>query len=370
MPKIKVNLDKRSYHIHLGTDITPKLPAVLSKIVGKNRLFVFYDPQFYTLHGSYLSKELKKNFNVTTLVIGRGERTKSQRELNKIYSFLLENKISKDDFILACGGGVTSDLIGYAAATCLRGVKWGVISTTLLGMVDAGIGGKTGINHKLGKNLIGAFWQPSFVWCDTQYLMTLPHRELLAGIGEIAKYSGLIGQPMLDLFKNYLNTDDFHINKKLLKLMALSAKYKANLIAIDERDNNNRKLLNFGHTFGHAIEQSVGYGKLLHGEAVIIGLFTACQLSLTYNEKSEDNLREYINILEQLITFIPFHKIDTNKLLKAMAIDKKRAGKNLNFILLEKPGKPIITDKVNARLLKKSLTAMLDYYRKYGGQNV
>jgi len=228
------------------------------------------------------------------MVIPSGEKSKSVSTLNKLYDFLLNEKISRQDFIIVCGGGVTSDLVGYASATTLRGIKWGIVATTLLSMVDASIGGKTGINHQAGKNVIGAFWQPSFVYSDTYFLKTLPFRELVAGYGEILKYGGLIGKRMLTKIEKYRARNDFYQDKTLI---GMSAEYKANIVSKDEREENLRMRLNLGHTFAHAIETSTGYGKLLHGEAVILGLLAAVELSNLVNPESIQPLKYYKKLI-------------------------------------------------------------------------
>lgn len=368
MPVIKVNLKERSYPIILGTDKTDRLLSVLKKKVGGNRLFVFYDARFYALYGKSITNKLKKTFKLTEFVLPISEKSKSIKTLNRIYTYLLDEKISRSDFILACGGGVTSDLIGYTAATTLRGINWGVVSTTLLGMVDASIGGKTGINHQMGKNLIGAFWQPSFVVSDIRFLMTLPEREMITGLGEIVKYGGLLGKPMLNLLCDFLNKNNLYDEKILLKLVSLSAEYKAKIVASDERESDKRMLLNFGHTFGHAIEKSLGYGKLFHGEAVLLGLYAACDLSRQVYSQKDSVLSAYLEIIEKIFPLIPFRKINIKSILRAITMDKKRIGHNLKFILLDKPGKPIIVSNVSQRQIEKSIAVMLANYKAYRGK--
>ncbi|MEE8578135.1 MAG: 3-dehydroquinate synthase family protein, partial [candidate division Zixibacteria bacterium] len=270
MPTVKVELGKRSYPIIIGDRLEEKLQSLLRKAVGKGKLFVFFDAQFHALHGDKLEKQIRSACgNIEILLLPRGERGKSASTVGKIHDFLLSEKISRSDLILACGGGITTDLAGYAAATVLRGVRWAALSTTLLGMVDAAIGGKTGVNHRLGKNLIGAIWQPEFVLCDLYYLNTLPKRQILAGLGEVVKYGALVGEPMIADLERLLKSGDMLDKKVLPRLVLKSAQYKAQLVAEDERDSGKRMFLNLGHTFGHAIEHSLGYGRLLHGEAVL-----------------------------------------------------------------------------------------------------
>ena len=271
--------------------------------------------------------------------------------------------------MLAVGVGVTSDLVGFAAATTLRGIRWGVVSTTLLGMVDASIGGKTGINHVLGKNLIGAFWQPSFVWCDCQYLHTLPTRELISGFGELLKYAGLVGKTMTEPLADYLNNGLYIEDRKILDLIVIAAKYKAEIVQADERESYRRMVLNLGHTFGHAIEKVSGYGRLRHGEAVMLGLLAATELSMLENPRRTRALIEYRELVKRGVDLVPKQKLSADAIIKAMLLDKKRIGHKSHFILLDRPGKPIIVETPATAHVRKSITAMLDYYLRHGGRN-
>lgn len=365
MSRIKVDLDKRSYPIIIGNNIPDKLVKQLEKRVRDNRLFVLFDSNVYALYGKGLLRILKK-FNPVELVVPAGEKSKNPNEALRIQSFLLSEQIKRSDFILAVGGGVISDLAGYAAATVLRGVSWGVIATSLLAMVDAAIGGKTGVNHTRGKNLIGAFWQPSFVFSDTSYLETLPDRELICGLGEVLKYAGLAGGDFEKLLRLYIDKERLFVERSLRKLIRASAAYKAEIVSRDEREGKLRMLLNFGHTIGHAVENAVGYGKLRHGEAVILGLWASCYLSLSVRSTHLPKTAEYQELVEQFIRFIPYCRVNRTKLLSAMKMDKKRSSHAQKFILLDRPGKPIITDAVGSKAIVDAVDAMLDKFRQAG----
>ncbi len=365
MAQIDLHLKERSYPIVVSKKSTTSLLRLLKTNVNKNRLFVFYDANFYALHGKKLAKELRTQFDYYEIILPSGEKTKSEKELSKIYAYLLSENIARTDFILAVGGGVTTDIVGYAAATTLRGIKWGAVPTTLLGMVDASIGGKTGINHKEGKNLVGAFWQPSFVFANILYLQTLQYREMIAGFGEILKYAGLLGKEMLSLAKKYIQNDNFYDTSLLYKLVVLSATYKAKIVKADEREGGKRMLLNFGHTVGHAIEKSLGYGKLLHGEAVLLGLLAAIKLSVLTGNASSDTLSTYVELIDMTVSKVPFKKLDVQVIQEALRSDKKRIDSKQKFILLKRIGQPIITDKVSQKEIVESIDYMLDIY-KYG----
>ena len=371
MTQINVRLKHHSYPIVIGHNLDGQLQGLLKRHADHNRLFVFFDATLYALYGKKLEQKLKSGkINFTSFVIPGGESAKSQKTLSVVHDFLLDNKISRSDFILAVGGGVTSDLVGYAAATILRGVKWGIVSTTLLGMVDAAIGGKTGINHARGKNLIGAFWQPSFVLCDLNYLNTLPNRELIAGLGEILKYSGLIGPKMIRLLSSLLDSGTSRDMNKLTPLMEMSAKYKAQIVMADERESNKRMLLNFGHTFAHAIEKTLGYGKLLHGEAVVIGLLAAARLSKHKSPKSAAGLKEYETLVKQMLAFVRYYPLKAESVLENMKLDKKRFSGVQKFVLLQRPGKPFISSDLKEQIVRKALLECLSIYKEIGGKNV
>ncbi len=370
MARIKVDLPGRAYPVVTGAGVWPKsLPQELNRhLKPGERLFVLLDARFYALHGRRVINLLRRNgLRPIELVVPSGEKAKQAGVVNDIYSFLLDQRIGRRDFILAGGGGVTSDLAGYVAATILRGVRWGVLSTTLLGMVDAAIGGKTGINHAAGKNLIGAIWQPSFVLCDTEFLHTLPIREMAAGLGEVAKYAGLVGDPVMTALRRYIAADNLFNERFLSQLVRLSAAFKAGIVARDEREGGLRMVLNLGHTFGHAIEKALGYGKVLHGEAVLAGLTGAAELSVRLRPAREARLRPYRDTLDALAPLVPPLDLTPANVIDAMQLDKKRSSQSLRFVLLDSPGQPFITDTVPARTLRGAVAAMLDHHRTTTG---
>lgn len=367
MPQLSVNVSSGSYPIAVVSKKLKPLRKLLAKACNSDRLFVFYDAQFYALHAESLRKHLKApGRKLIEMVLPPGEKTKSRATLEKVYSFLLAERISRDDFILAVGGGVTSDLIGYAAATTLRGIRWGVVPTTLLGMVDAAIGGKTGINHKYGKNLIGAFWHPSFVFVDTWWTNTLDARQMMAGMGEVVKYAGLVGDPMLELTSRRIRS---RCRALLTKLVRRSVACKADIVTQDERERNIRMYLNLGHTFGHAIEKVAGYGRLLHGEAVILGLWAAVEMSCRLKPSRRNLLDHYQNTIESLVADLPRISLQADQIAEAMSIDKKRQAGQIRFVLLDRPGKPFIADKVPGRTIRSVIERTLTMYDRLGGRD-
>ncbi len=363
MAIVKVKLSRQEYPVVLGKDAMASLADKLVPLVRGGRLFVFYDAQVFALHGKRIRRALHPfRKKLIEFVVPSGEKIKSLTTVNRLYSFLLSEKISRSDFILACGGGVTSDLIGYAAATVLRGVRWGIVSTTLIGMIDASIGGKTGVNHRLGKNLVGAFWQPSLVVSDLLFLNTLPSRHFNAALGEILKYGGLIGGKLPAKIDAYFEKGARFDNPRLESIMIDCVRYKAAIVAQDEREKGKRMLLNLGHTFGHAIERTVGYGKLFHGEAVTIGLFAAVELSCLLKPGRAKYLSAYRRRIQQALRTIPRRRIDVATVLSALGYDKKRRGSVMRFVLLRKPGSPFITEEVEPTMVAVALESALDQY--------
>ena len=270
--------------------------------------------------------------------------------------------------LVACGGGVTTDLVGFAAATILRGVRWAAVPTTLLGMIDAAIGGKTGINHAKAKNVIGAIWQPEFVYINTQFLHTLCQRQFDTGLGELVKYAGLIGEPMISRLNEWFSEETSSSPRLMEDLVAACVAYKAEIVGQDEREVGVRTYLNLGHTFGHGIEQAAGYGKLLHGEAVILGLLAALILGEKTGIGSQPRLAAYRKLVERTVSLVPYRRIDASRALSAMNLDKKRRNGSSRFVLLERPGKPILSAGIPPQVVRDAMLDAMKYYRKTGGR--
>ncbi|MBU0983672.1 MAG: 3-dehydroquinate synthase [candidate division Zixibacteria bacterium] len=359
---------RRLQPVVVGRSHIDRLIGLLAKHAGTRRVFVIIDERFDRLHGGELVRRLTRvGYRCPVGTFRATERSKSQRSVTRIHDFFLENEISRDDFVLACGGGITTDLAGYAASTILRGVAWGAVPTTLLGMVDAAIEGKTGVNHARGKNLVGTFWQPAFVWSNLDYLETLPDRHLRGGLGEIAKCAGLAGGRLLDRLEKYLDLNDLKDLRYLDALVRMTAEFKAQVVAADELERGRRMILNFGHTFGHGIELAAGYGRLQHGEAVTLGLLAALNLR-PRAEKAGDTRERYRKLIESLVVRLPKYRIDVSRVLQAMKLDKKRRGRNLRFVLIDRPGKPIISEDMENAQARGALERALDVYECHGGK--
>ena len=363
MATVKARLGDRSYDILVGLGLGKQAEAKLANLANSGRMWVIYDAQVYALYG----QSLKKNFpslrvGSRELVLPDGEKGKTLKMVDKLHTFFLSERISRSDVIVAVGGGALTDLVGFVAATTMRGIRWVTIPTTLLGMVDAAVGGKTGINHKLGKNLVGAIWQPSLVLCDVNLLNTLSPRQLLTGLGEVIKYAGLADRKMVNQCRQYLSNGNMYDMRKLVRMVTDSIRFKAAIVSEDEREASLRMILNLGHTFGHGIERALDYKRLSHGEAVILGLSAAVDLSVRSGLAREENLAAYRELVAQAVRMLPWVPIDLQKAISGMELDKKRKSHSLRFVLLKKPGQPIIIDKIGKRIYTAALRKTLAEY--------
>ena len=351
MKTLKVDLGERSYDIIIGEGALAKVSDFLPQNLPKKKTIIITDENVAAEHLSRLENLLgSADVDYQTLVLPAGEATKSFENLEKLTSFLLENKVDRRTNIIAFGGGVIGDLVGFAASITLRGVGFIQIPTTLLAQVDSSVGGKTAINSQHGKNLIGAFHQPVAVLADTDLLATLPRREFLAGYAEVVKY-GLINKPE---FFEWLDNNSLEDKKNLIQAIYESCKSKAEIVAQDEREKGVRALLNLGHTFGHALEAETGFSsKLLHGEAVALGMIMAFKFSkapdmdkvIAHFERVglPTNPREYVD------------DWDAERLLSYMYSDKKAHSGKLVFILTRGIGQAYVAEDVDAEEVKEFL---------------
>jgi len=356
MQTLKVELADRSYPIHVGRNLITNTDLILPHLKRKH-VAIVTNTTVAPLYLDKLSQTLQAaGVSVIPIILPDGEAYKNTETLNKIYDALLQNRCERSTTLIALGGGVIGDLTGYAAATYLRGVPFVQIPTTLLSQVDSSVGGKTGINHPLGKNMIGAFYQPQVVLADIDTLKTLPSRELSAGMAEVIKY-GLIRDAE---FFNWLET---HIER----LMALeesaiseaiyrSCQNKADVVARDEHETGERALLNLGHTFGHAIENAMGYGVWLHGEAVAAGTMMAADLSQRMGWLSAAEVARIHALLTKAKLPLDPPELGADKYLELMQMDKKVADGKIRLVLQQGIGKSVITSDYDADKLRATLT--------------
>ena len=357
MQTLTVALGDRAYPIHIGNGLLTQPKLILPHLKSKQAAIVTNT----TVGPLYLERVqsglIQAGIKIVSIVLPDGEAYKNGDSLNHIYSTLLQHRIERKGTLIALGGGVIGDLTGFAAATYLRGVPFIQIPTTLLAQVDSSVGGKTGINHALGKNMIGAFYQPQLVLADTDTLDTLPDRELSAGLAEVIKY-GLIRD--LSFFA-WLETN---MDKLLARdasalgyAIHRSCRNKAEVVAADERESGQRALLNFGHTFGHAIEVGMGYGAWLHGEAVATGMIMATELSQRLGWLGASDVARIRALISQARLPATAPALGREKYLDLMGLDKKVEGGKMRFVLLKAIGEAVLTAEVPAAQLRDTLDA-------------
>jgi 3-dehydroquinate synthase len=341
MPNLTVQLGERSYPLHVGYGILPAAGKLLREAGLHGKVAVVTNPTVAELYLDPLSEALKQfDFEITPVLIPDGEEHKNLNSLSLIYDRLIGERFERKSCLLALGGGVVGDLAGFAAATFLRGVPYVQVPTTLLAQVDSSVGGKTGVNHRDGKNLIGAFYQPRLVLIDVAVLCSLPRREFMAGLAEVIKY-GIIDDPALfKLLEGRLEKLIEFERPLLIEVVAASCAIKARVVEQDEREDDFRAVLNFGHTIGHALESITGYTRFLHGEAVGVGMAQAAAISVRLgfcDQNSSERIRELITRAE-LPTEIPAD-VAPEKLIQRIEVDKKAAEGKVKFVMCAGIGK-------------------------------
>src|SRR5690554_3799577 len=322
MRTLTVDLAERSYPIHIGSGLLTQNQLFTPHIVGK-KVAIVSNTTVAPLYLDQLRKTLQ-DYDVTEIVLPDGESYKNWETLQKIFDALLQDRHDRKTTLIALGGGVTGDMTGFAAACYQRGVNFIQVPTTLLSQVDSSVGGKTGINHPLGKNMIGAFYQPRAVIIDTNTLGTLPDRELSAGLAEVIKYGLICDEPFLTWLEEHVEALTELDKQALMEAVERSCRAKAKIVSADERESGVRATLNLGHTFGHAIETEQGYGAWLHGEAVAAGTVMALQMSMQLGWLTQAQRDRGIKLLEQAkLPVIPPAAMSAETFLTHMAVDKK-----------------------------------------------
>jgi len=356
MQTLTVDLGDRSYPIYIGCGLLDQPQLLTPHIPGRQVLVVSNE----TVAPLYLERILKSltNFQVETVILPDGEQFKTLDTVDTIYTTLLEHRFDRSCTLLALGGGVVGDITGFAAATYQRGVHFIQVPTTLLAQVDSSVGGKTGVNHPLGKNMIGAFHQPRCVLADTETLNTLDDRQLSAGVAEVIKYGLIRDAEFFGWLEQCIPGLLIRDPQQLGYAIERSCRNKAEVVAADERESGQRALLNLGHTFGHAIEAAMGYGVWLHGEAVGTGILMAADLSRRLGWLDDGQLARIRAITE--LARLPLHtppELDTQQFLKWMAVDKKVQAGRLRLVLLTDIGASVITDDYDLAKLRETLDA-------------
>ena len=374
--RLTVALGARSYDILIGTTVLAEAGTLMRPLLQSDRVVVVTDETVAGLHLARLQRALDdaglKHFAIS---VPPGDASKSLDRLGRLIDRLLEAKVERSTTVIALGGGVIGDLAGFAAAVTLRGLDFVQIPTSLLAQVDSSVGGKTGINSRHGKNLIGAFYQPRLVLADTSILTTLPRREMLAGYAEVVKY-GLIQDAAFFGWLESHGADLIEVNRAALQHAVLtSCRCKAEIVAADEREGGRRALLNLGHTFGHALEAEVGYSsELLHGEAVAVGMVMAFDLSVQRGHcppEDADRVRRHlaaVGLPTGFADLAPRHW-DVERLLDHMSRDKKVSGGRARFILTRGIGRAFIESDVKTEEVMAMLTNALDQSDQLANEN-
>lgn len=354
METLNVDLGDRSYPIFIGAGIL-KNKELLQPYIGGTTTAIVSNTTVAPLYLNLLHK-LTTNYKNIDVVLPDGEEYKTTETLGQVYTEMLSARCDRKTTLIALGGGVVGDITGFAAASYQRGINFIQVPTTLLSMVDSSVGGKTGVNHALGKNMIGAFHQPQCVIIDTETLNTLDDRQLSAGISEIIKYGYINDLSFIEWLDENMHKLIKRDPEALAYAIQHSCEQKAEIVAEDEKEVGRRALLNLGHTFGHAIETGLGYGKWLHGEAVAVGMIMAAELSKEHGWLSENDLKSMRLLLEKAnLPTSPPREMTAERFHELMSIDKKVQDGVLNLVLMKSMGESIITSDFDKQALSKVL---------------
>jgi len=352
MREISVDLGERSYPIVINNGLLEGIGGRILKLGLKGKVAVVTNPLVGGLYGDKVIKGLRSaGFDPVLITIPDGEEYKTLKEASAIYDGLIEHRMERSFPIIALGGGVIGDMTGFVAATYLRGVPYIQVPTTLLAQVDSSVGGKTAVNHPKGKNLIGAFYQPKAVFIDPEVLSTLDPRDVRAGLAEVVKY-GVIWDNAFFKFLEENSNALFKPGPELIRAIERSCEIKAAVVSADEKESGLRSVLNFGHTFGHAIEALTGYGTFKHGEAVAIGMCMAARLSVKMALASPEVERRVAGLLSGLGLPVSLPELSADEFIGSMRLDKKVIGSRIRFVLVTEIGK-VILEEVDEEKLKE-----------------
>ena len=357
---IPVNLPQNPYQIAIASDSLSQLGQYLSNLKLGKKVLLISNPEIFAYYGQTASNSLQAaGFEVACHLIPAGEIYKNLDAIAKIYDTALEHRLERASTLVALGGGVIGDMVGFAAATWLRGIYFVQVPTSLLAMVDASIGGKTGVNHPKGKNLIGAFYQPRLVLIDPQVLKTLPVREFRAGMAEVIKYGVIWDEDLFSQLEAAESLDKLEAltEELLVTILSRCCQAKVDVVTKDEKEAGLRAILNYGHTIGHAVESLTGYDTINHGEAVAMGMVAAgkiaTRLHLWHDQEAER--QDLLIAKADLPTKIPAN-LKVSDIIEALQADKKVKAGKVRFILPEKIGKVIITDQVPTEIIRDVLS--------------
>ena len=359
MSILTVNVPQNSYKIAIASGNLSQLGSQMQQLNIGKKVLLISNPEIFNYYGNICAKSLEAaGFEVCKHLIPAGETYKHLQSIEKVYDTALANRLERSSTLVALGGGVIGDMTGFAAATWLRGVNFVQVPTSLLAMVDASVGGKTGVNHPQGKNLIGAFYQPKLVLIDPDVLKTLPEREFRAGMAEVIKYGIIWDEDLFTKLEQAPYIDSFQtIDRELLETILIrSCQAKADVVSQDEKESGIRAILNYGHTIGHAVESLTNYQEFVHGEAVAIGMIAAGKIAMNMGLWNAEEAQRQDTLIRKtgLPTEIPSN-LELNNILKTLQSDKKVKAGKVRFVLPTTIGKVIITDKVTEEIIGKAI---------------
>ncbi len=365
MTIVPVHTKSKEYPILIENGIFPLIAEQLIELSSGQRWIIVSQEELRELYQQPLIHMLRDaGFDVQGMIIESSEDAKSLGTIEDISRILIELECDRSSIIIALGGGVVGDVAGFLASIFMRGVEYIQIPTTLLAMIDSAIGGKTGVNLPEGKNLVGAFHQPTAVIVDPEFLKSLPEREVVSGFGELLKY-GLIWDysffiEIADNLERHLKLEDYDL---LTTIIARCCEIKAEVVSEDEKEGDRRRILNFGHTTGHAIEATLGYETIRHGEAVSLGMISACFISYKRGLLEETDFRYIVRTLSSL-PLPSIESMDIEKVVETMRFDKKNINGRLHFILISSPGTAIVVDDITGIEVISSLNFLKNTFSK------
>lgn len=357
MKTLKVKTKNYVYPVYIGNNYLQRLPNFIIKNNLLNRILFVIDKNVYSIYKNDIEKLIISFKESEFFIFDSNEKNKSTKSVEKIHNILLKNRFGRDTTVIAIGGGILGDTVGFAASTYMRGVKLVHVPTTLLAAVDSSIGGKTGINFQNKKNLIGTFYQPSFIFIDTKFFTTLSEREIVCGIGEIIKYSFISDKSYFNFINQYFNKVLALSKTELEKVIIKSIAIKSQVVEQDETEKSLRKILNLGHTFAHAFESYFDY-NIKHGEAVIAGLISASILSNKLSFIDDNTLRKFLSLLLKIKLPVSIKNFNNKKIYDLMLTDKKNRNGSINFVLIGGIGKIYINVQTNKKDIFYSLNKM------------
>jgi len=354
MDEVRVELGKRTYPIYIGHNLVSRAGEILKKNGASGRIMIITSHAVATHYLDDMTNGLKHGgFHVACSEVPDGEQHKTLEWASKLYDSLIDNRIERTSTILALGGGVVGDLAGFVAATYKRGVPLVQMPTTLLAQVDASVGGKVGVDHPRGKNMIGSFYQPRCVIISLDVLSTLPEREMIAGLAEVIKYGVIRDRDLFSYLEGNIDSIVGGDPGALQFIVKRSCHIKASVVTLDERETELRTILNFGHTFGHAIEVATDYEQYRHGEAVAIGMVCAGDVAVRLRMTEESTLERIITLLDRTGLPTCTEGVSPERVMRVLRHDKKVHAGKIRFVLPREIGEVVITDTVSEELIRE-----------------